>query len=147
MNPDVDPKTHPYISTGLKANKFGVAFDDAREAYRHAAAMAHLDVVGIDCHIGSQITEIAPYLDALDKVLDLVEQIEADGTTIQHIDVGGGLGITYDDETPPDIGEFSCARCSRSYRCSAATATARCISSRAARWSAMRAFCSRASSS
>ncbi|HWX11579.1 MAG TPA: diaminopimelate decarboxylase [Trinickia sp.] len=106
VNPDVDPKTHPYISTGLKANKFGVAFDDARDAYRRAAAMAHLEVVGIDCHIGSQITDIAPYLDAVDKVLELVEQIEADGTTIHHVDVGGGLGITYNDETPPDTEVF-----------------------------------------
>lgn len=106
VNPDVDAKTHPYISTGLKSNKFGVAFDEARATYRAAAAMPHLDVVGIDCHIGSQITEIAPYLDAVDKLLELVEQIEADGLTIKHIDVGGGLGITYADETPPDIGEF-----------------------------------------
>jgi diaminopimelate decarboxylase len=106
VNPDVDPKTHPYISTGLKANKFGVAFDEARAAYRAAAALEHLEIFGIDCHIGSQITEIAPYLDALDKLLDLVEQIEADGTPISHIDVGGGLGITYSNETPPDTGLF-----------------------------------------
>src|SRR5579863_1866234 len=106
VNPDVDPKTHPYISTGLKANKFGVAFDDARATYRAAAAMPNLHVVGIDCHIGSQITEISPYLDAVDRLLELVEQIEADGATIHHIDVGGGLGIQYDTETPPDIGEF-----------------------------------------
>jgi len=106
VNPDVDAKTHPYISTGLKSNKFGVAFDEARATYRAAAAMTHLEVVGIDCHIGSQITEVAPYLDAVDKLLELVEQIEADGLTIRHIDVGGGLGITYDDETPPDIGQF-----------------------------------------
>ncbi|WP_028228134.1 diaminopimelate decarboxylase [Paraburkholderia ferrariae] len=106
VNPDVDPKTHPYISTGLKANKFGVAFDDARATYRTAAAMPHLEVVGIDCHIGSQITEIAPYLDAIDKLLELVDQIEADGVQIHHIDVGGGLGIRYDDETPPEIGAF-----------------------------------------
>ena len=106
VNPDVDAKTHPYISTGLKSNKFGVAFNEARATYRAAAAMAHLDVVGIDCHIGSQITEVAPYLDAVDKLLQLIEQIEADGVKIQHIDVGGGLGITYADETPPDIGEF-----------------------------------------
>ena len=106
VNPDVDAKTHPYISTGLKSNKFGVAFEDARATYRAAAAMPHLEVVGIDCHIGSQITEVAPYLDAIDKVLELVEQIEEDGVKIRHIDVGGGLGITYDDETPPDIGEF-----------------------------------------
>ncbi len=109
VNPDVDPKTHPYISTGLKANKFGVAFADARDTYRTAAGLAHLDVVGIDCHIGSQITELSPYLDALDKVLDLVEQIEADGTQIHHIDIGGGLGITYSDETPPEIGTFVAA--------------------------------------
>jgi diaminopimelate decarboxylase len=106
VNPDVDPKTHPYISTGLKSNKFGVAFEDARATYRAAAQMSHLDVVGIDCHIGSQITEITPYLDALDKLLDLVGQIEADGTKIHHVDVGGGLGIRYDDETPPEIGDF-----------------------------------------
>jgi diaminopimelate decarboxylase len=106
VNPDVDPKTHPYISTGLKSNKFGVAFDEALATYRAAAAMPNLRVVGIDCHIGSQITEVGPYLDAVDKLLELVEQIEADGTAIRHVDVGGGLGITYDDETPPDIGEF-----------------------------------------
>ncbi|HTI17653.1 MAG TPA: diaminopimelate decarboxylase [Trinickia sp.] len=106
INPDVDPKTHPYISTGLKANKFGIAFDDARETYRRAAAMPHLEVTGIACHIGSQITEISPYLDAIDRLLELVDQIEADGTPIHHIDVGGGLGITYNDEAPPDIGLF-----------------------------------------
>ena len=106
VNPDVDAKTHPYISTGLKSNKFGVAFSDARTTYAQAHAMPNLDVVGIDCHIGSQITEISPYLDAVDKLLELVEQIEADGMNIRHVDVGGGLGITYDDETPPDIGEF-----------------------------------------
>lgn len=106
VNPDVDPKTHPYISTGLKANKFGVAFDEARAAYRRAAAMPNLDVVGVDCHIGSQITEIAPYLDAVDRLLTLIEQIETDGIAIRHIDVGGGLGITYDNETPPDTGVF-----------------------------------------
>lgn len=106
VNPDVDPKTHPYISTGLKANKFGVAFEDAVATYRRAAAMPNLEVVGIDCHIGSQITEIAPYLDALDKLLDLVAAIEADGPAIRHIDVGGGLGIRYNDETPPDTTLF-----------------------------------------
>ncbi|CAH2777619.1 MAG: Diaminopimelate decarboxylase (EC [uncultured Caballeronia sp.] len=106
VNPDVDAKTHPYISTGLKSNKFGVAFADTRSTYAQAAAMSNLDVIGIDCHIGSQITEVSPYLDAVDKLLDLVEQIEADGTNIHHVDVGGGLGITYDDETPPAIGEF-----------------------------------------
>jgi diaminopimelate decarboxylase len=106
VNPDVDAKTHPYISTGLKSNKFGIAFDEARATYRAAAAMTNLNVVGIDCHIGSQITEVAPYLDAVDKLLDLVDQIEADGLKIRHIDVGGGLGITYDNEAPPEIDEF-----------------------------------------
>lgn len=103
VNPDVDAKTHPYISTGLKGNKFGVAYADAREAYRRAASLPGLRVTGIDCHIGSQITELSPYLDALDKVLDLVEAIETDGVSIEHVDVGGGLGIRYDDETPPGI--------------------------------------------
>ncbi|CAH2778864.1 MAG: Diaminopimelate decarboxylase (EC [uncultured Caballeronia sp.] len=106
VNPDVDAKTHPYISTGLKSNKFGVAFADARATYAQAHTMPNLEVVGIDCHIGSQITEISPYLDAIDKLLELVEQIESDGMSIRHVDVGGGLGITYDDETPPDIGDF-----------------------------------------
>jgi diaminopimelate decarboxylase len=101
VNPDVDAKTHPYISTGLKGNKFGVAHERARAAYARAAALPGLRVVGIDCHIGSQITEIAPYLDAVDRLLDLIEQVEADGIPIAHIDLGGGLGITYTDETPP----------------------------------------------
>ncbi|WP_428851846.1 diaminopimelate decarboxylase [Imbroritus primus] len=107
VNPDVDAKTHPYISTGLKGNKFGVAFDDVLETYRTAASLPHLDVTGIDCHIGSQITEVSPYLDAIDKVLEVVEALEAEGIMLQHIDVGGGLGITYDDETPPDITVFA----------------------------------------
>lgn len=101
VNPDVDAGTHPYISTGLKSNKFGIAHDRAREVYRLAASLPGLQVVGIDCHIGSQITDVAPYLDALDRLLDLVEAIESDGIAIHHIDVGGGLGITYDDESPP----------------------------------------------
>lgn len=107
INPDVDAKTHPYISTGLKGNKFGVAFEDVLPTYRAAAALPHLEVAGIDCHIGSQITEVAPYLEALDKVLDVVEQLEAEGIRLAHIDLGGGLGITYDDETPPDITGFA----------------------------------------
>jgi diaminopimelate decarboxylase len=101
VNPDVDAGTHPYISTGLKANKFGVAHERAVATYRRAAALPGLEAVGIDCHIGSQITEIAPYLDALDRVLDLVEAIEAEGIRLQHLDLGGGLGITYTDEVPP----------------------------------------------
>ncbi|MGO4327060.1 diaminopimelate decarboxylase [Cupriavidus sp. 2TAF22] len=107
INPDVDAKTHPYISTGLKGNKFGVAFEDVLPTYRAAAALPHLEVAGIDCHIGSQITEVSPYLEALDKVLDVVEALEREGIKLEHIDVGGGLGITYDDETPPDITGFA----------------------------------------
>ena len=101
INPNVDPKTHPYISTGLKGNKFGVAHDRALEAYRHAASLPGLEVVGIDCHIGSQITEISPYLDAVERVLDLVEAIERAGIALHHLDFGGGLGIDYNHDTPP----------------------------------------------
>jgi len=101
INPNVDPGTHPYISTGLKGNKFGVAHDRAVDVYRHAASLAGLRIVGIDCHIGSQITEASPYLDAVDRVLDLVEAIEAAGIPLQHLDFGGGLGIDYNGDTPP----------------------------------------------
>ena len=101
INPDIDAGTHPYISTGLKDNKFGIAHDRALAAYRRAATLPRLQVVGIDCHIGSQIVATAPYLDALDRLLDLVEQVEAEGIAIAHIDLGGGLGITYTDERPP----------------------------------------------
>ena len=106
VNPDVDAGTHPYISTGLKGNKFGVAHEVALATYRRAAALPGIQVVGIDCHIGSQITDVSPYLDALDRVLDLVEAIEAAGIPIQHLDLGGGLGITYTDETPPKADEL-----------------------------------------
>ena len=101
VNPDVDPKTHPYISTGLKRNKFGVAFADALPLYRKAAALPHVEVTGIDCHIGSQITELAPFVDAVTKVLELVERLGAEGIALAHIDLGGGLGIRYGDEAPP----------------------------------------------
>ena len=106
VNPDVDAGTHPYISTGLKNNKFGIAHQEAVAAYRHAASLPGLRVVGIDCHIGSQITQLAPYVDALDRLLDLVEQVEAAGIPIHHVDVGGGLGITYTDESPPRADEL-----------------------------------------
>lgn len=106
VNPDVDAGTHPYISTGLKGNKFGVAHDVALATYRRAATLPGIQVVGIDCHIGSQITDVSPYLDALDRVLDLVEAIEAAGIPIHHLDLGGGLGITYTDETPPKADEL-----------------------------------------
>jgi diaminopimelate decarboxylase len=102
VNPDVDPLTHPYISTGLKDNKFGIAHERALDAYRRAVSLPGLRVAGIDCHIGSQITEVGPYLDALETLLDLVEAIEATGiATIHHLDLGGGLGITYTEEAPP----------------------------------------------
>jgi diaminopimelate decarboxylase len=101
VNPNVDPQTHPYISTGLKGNKFGIAHEDTLRCYLHAASLKGLKVVGIDCHIGSQITTTSPYMDALDKMLDLVELIEAAGIPIHHLDFGGGLGIDYNGDTPP----------------------------------------------
>ena len=107
VNPDVDAQTHPYISTGLKGNKFGIAYHEVLKTYREASQLPQIDVVGIDCHIGSQITTTAPYLDALDKVLDLVEHLKREGIVIHHLDLGGGLGISYSDETPPDITEFT----------------------------------------
>jgi len=101
VNPNVDPRTHPYISTGLKGNKFGIAHEHTLATYERAATLPGLKIVGIDCHIGSQITEIAPYLDAMDRMLDLVDRIEAAGINIEHIDFGGGLGINYAGDTPP----------------------------------------------
>jgi diaminopimelate decarboxylase len=106
VNPDVDAGTHPYISTGLKGNKFGIAHERAVATYRRAAALPGLAVTGIDCHIGSQITQVEPYLDALDRVLDLVEAVEAAGIPLHHMDLGGGLGITYTDEVPPAADEL-----------------------------------------
>lgn len=106
VNPDVDAQTHPYISTGLKDNKFGIAHGEVIDTYRQAAACAGLEVVGIDCHIGSQITQSAPYLDALERVLDLVEAIERTGLRLKHIDFGGGLGIDYHGDTPPAADEL-----------------------------------------
>jgi diaminopimelate decarboxylase len=108
-NPDVDPKTHPYITTGLKQNKFGVAYGQTLALYRRAAALPNIEIVGIDCHIGSQITEVAPYVDAAERILDLVEALSREGIELAHIDFGGGLGITYRDETPPATGELIAA--------------------------------------
>ncbi len=102
VNPNVDPKTHPYISTGLKGNKFGIAHERTLAVYQHAAALPGLKIVGIDCHIGSQITDATPYLDAMDRMLDLVQSIEASGISIEHIDFGGGLGINYQGDAPPE---------------------------------------------
>ena len=104
VNPDVDAQTHPYISTGLKGNKFGIAYHEVLKTYREAALLSQIDVVGIDCHIGSQITTTAPYLDALDKVLDLVSHLHKEGIEIHHLDLGGGLGISYGEEMPPERG-------------------------------------------
>jgi len=100
VNPDVDAQTHPYISTGLKENKFGIAINTALAAYQTAARLPGLRVVGVDCHIGSQITEVAPYLDALDKLIALIERLQSVGIALEHLDLGGGLGIRYDDEQP-----------------------------------------------
>lgn len=107
VNPNVDAKTHPYISTGLKNNKFGVSIEEAIDVYQQAAAMPHIAIHGVDCHIGSQIIEIAPFIDALDRVLSLVEQLETHAIHITHIDVGGGIGITYDSETPPAFQQYT----------------------------------------
>ena len=106
VNPDVDAKTHPYISTGLKENKFGIAFEQAKAVYVQAQEMAHINVVGIDCHIGSQITELSPFQDALVRVLDLVNELTEVGINIQHIDIGGGLGINYQGEAPPSRADY-----------------------------------------
>jgi diaminopimelate decarboxylase len=109
VNPNVDAKTHPYISTGLKNNKFGVAYEDALDIYMQAAAMSNIAIHGVDCHIGSQITELSPFLDAFDRVLALVDALEERGVQIQHIDAGGGIGICYSDETPPAFDVYAAA--------------------------------------
>ena len=112
-NPDVDPKTHPYITTGLRKNKFGVPYADTLALYRRAARLPNIAIVGIDCHIGSQITELAPYLDAAERVLDLVDTLEGEGIGLRQIDFGGGLGIAYRDETPPAAGALVAAVAAR----------------------------------
>jgi diaminopimelate decarboxylase len=106
VNPDVDPMTHPYISTGLKENKFGVPIADATELYRKAASLPHLKVTGIDCHIGSQLTDLSPLADAAERVLTLVDGLASEGIKLHHIDLGGGVGIRYRDETPPDLAAY-----------------------------------------
>jgi diaminopimelate decarboxylase len=106
VNPDVDAKTHPYISTGLKDNKFGIPMGEALPLYRKACAMSQLRVTGIDCHIGSQITEVAPLLEAVEKLLDLADRLASEGMALSHIDAGGGLGIRYHEETPPTAAEY-----------------------------------------
>ncbi len=106
VNPNVDAKTHPYISTGLKENKFGIDIDQALTEYRRAATMPNINIIGIDCHIGSQLTETGPFLDALDKLLELVSALKADNINLHHLDLGGGLGIRYNTETPPKPADY-----------------------------------------
>jgi diaminopimelate decarboxylase len=107
VNPDVDAKTHPYISTGLRQNKFGVPHAQALDLYRRAAALPHVEVKGIDCHIGSQLTEVAPFVAALERILSLAERLGREGIAISHLDLGGGLGICYRDETPPTVADYA----------------------------------------
>ena len=107
VNPDVDAHTHPYISTGLKENKFGVSVEQAREVYKLAATLPNIKIVGMDCHIGSQLTELQPFLDAVDRLIVLMEQLNQDGIHLKHLDLGGGLGVTYTDETPPHPTEYA----------------------------------------
>ena len=109
VNPDVDAHTHPYISTGLKENKFGVSVDEAREVYKLAATLPHVKITGMDCHIGSQLTELHPFLDATDRLIRLIEQLKEDDITLKHLDLGGGLGVTYTDETPPHPSDYAAA--------------------------------------
>ncbi|MGY8812968.1 MAG: diaminopimelate decarboxylase [Pseudomonadales bacterium] len=106
VNPDVDAKTHPYISTGLKENKFGIDIARAPEVYRRAAELSHIDICGVDCHIGSQLTDDTPFIDALQRLLQLIDGLAAEGIHIRHLDLGGGLGVTYRDETPPTPGAY-----------------------------------------
>jgi diaminopimelate decarboxylase len=106
VNPNVDAKTHPYISTGLKENKFGVAYEDALDCYRTAAALPNIEVVGIDCHIGSQLLDDAPLLEALEKIIELVDRLAAENIVLHHLDIGGGIGIIYDDEMPVAVGDY-----------------------------------------
>jgi len=109
VNPDVDAQTHPYISTGLKENKFGIAIEDAQRVYQFAASLPNIKVIGIDCHIGSQLTSTSPFVDALQRVLQLLDSLASSGIEIRHIDIGGGLGIRYRDETPPEPAEYTTA--------------------------------------
>ncbi|EEX38602.1 diaminopimelate decarboxylase [Vibrio metschnikovii CIP 69.14] len=113
INPDVDAHTHPYISTGLRDNKFGIAFERAPEVYRLANSLEHINVRGIDCHIGSQLTALEPFIDATDRLLALIDQLHAEGIAIAHLDVGGGLGVVYRDERPPQPGDYAKALLAR----------------------------------
>ena len=107
VNPDVDPQTHPHISTGLKENKFGIDIEAAITAYRNADALKHLDIKGVSCHIGSQVTKVSPFIDALKRLKELIRQLRSEGISVRYLDLGGGLGITYDRETPPQPSEYA----------------------------------------
>ncbi len=113
INPDVDANTHPYISTGLKENKFGIAFGEALKSFRYAASLPHLNVEGIDCHIGSQLTDLTPFIESTDRLLALIDTLAQEGIQIRHLDVGGGLGVTYSDEKPPQPSEYAKALLAR----------------------------------
>ena len=107
INPDVDAKTHPYISTGLKANKFGIAMRDAEQAYQRAAALPHIQIIGVDCHIGSQLTDLSPLIAACERLIALIDKLSAQGIALQHLDLGGGVGIVYKDEHTPDLHAYA----------------------------------------
>ena len=107
INPDVDAKTHPYISTGLKANKFGIAMRDAEQAYQHAASLPHIQIIGVDCHIGSQLTDLSPLIAACQRLIALIDRLAAQGIALQHLDLGGGVGIVYKDEHTPDLHAYA----------------------------------------
>ena len=107
INPDVDAKTHPYISTGLKANKFGIAMRDAEQAYQRAAALPHIQIIGVDCHIGSQLTDLSPLIAACERLIALIDRLAAQGIALQHLDLGGGVGIVYKDEQTPDLRAYA----------------------------------------
>ncbi len=113
VNPDVDPRTHPYIATGLRQNKFGIPYEDALALYRRAREMRHLAIAGIGCHIGSQLTEVTPFVAALDRVLELADRLQSEGIALAHVNIGGGLGIRYRDESPPAAGDYARALTSR----------------------------------
>ncbi len=107
INPDVDAKTHPYISTGLKANKFGIAMRDAEQAYQRAASLPHIQIIGVDCHIGSQLTDLSPLIAACERLIALIDRLAAQGIALQHLDLGGGVGIVYKDEQTPDLRAYA----------------------------------------
>lgn len=113
VNPDVDAGTHPYISTGLKENKFGIDIAEAPAVYARAATLPNLDIKGVDCHIGSQLTSVSPFLDALDRVLALIDTLAEQGITVHHLDIGGGLGVTYNQEQPPQPSDYVTALAAR----------------------------------